>query len=169
MKEVLNLLNSMVADRIISDYALFGAVAQMRYTEAVSTLDADVLVSLPSDAGLDVLSGIYNYCKSRGYQPEGEAILVGDWPVQFIPVFSPLSEEALRNSERDVMDGVPVRVVSADYLAAMALSVGRSKDHLRILSLIEAGAVSTDSISAIAARHGLDVKWCEFKRKFINA
>lgn len=27
---------------IIEDYALFGAAAQMRYTEAVATLDADV-------------------------------------------------------------------------------------------------------------------------------
>ena len=32
--------------------ALFGAVAQMRYTEPVATLDADVLIDLPPHAVL---------------------------------------------------------------------------------------------------------------------
>lgn len=36
MKQVAQLLNDMVADGVIDGYAVFGAVAQMRYTEAVS-------------------------------------------------------------------------------------------------------------------------------------
>jgi len=31
---------------VVTEYALFGAIAQMRYTEPVVTLDADVLVAL---------------------------------------------------------------------------------------------------------------------------
>jgi hypothetical protein len=65
---------------VIADYALFGAAAQMRYTEAVATLDADVLVAVPSPDRLDVLSPIYEYCRTRGYAPEGEAVRVGAWP-----------------------------------------------------------------------------------------
>ncbi len=42
------LLNVMCGEHVITDYALFGAVAQMRYTEPVATLDADVLVATPS-------------------------------------------------------------------------------------------------------------------------
>jgi hypothetical protein len=51
---------------VIQQYALFGAVAQMRYSEAVATFDADVLVAVPAPERLDVLSGIYEFCASRG-------------------------------------------------------------------------------------------------------
>lgn len=168
MKKVVTLLNSMVADQVIKGYALFDAVAQMRYTEAVATLDADVLVSLPSDGGPDVLSPVYRYCESRGYRPEGEAIRVGDWPVQFIPVYNSLSEEALREAEPDEFEGVPVRVVRANYLAVIALSVGRHKDYLRILALLDSGFADRKTISEIASRHGLAGAWEQFKEKFVN-
>ena len=45
MDKVTRLLHDMVEAGIITDYAVFGAVAQMRYTEAVVTLDADILVA----------------------------------------------------------------------------------------------------------------------------
>ena len=48
MKELAQLLNEMRQVGVIREYALFGAAAQMRYTEPVATLDADVLVAVPS-------------------------------------------------------------------------------------------------------------------------
>ena len=48
MKELAQLLNDMRDAGVILNYALFGAVAQMRYTEPVATLDANVLVAVPS-------------------------------------------------------------------------------------------------------------------------
>jgi len=125
---VARLLNAMVQAGIITNYAVFGAVAQMRYTEAVATFDADILVAVPRPDVLDVLTPIYEFCQARGYRPEGEAIRVGDWPVQFIPAFSPLTEAAMRDAENGDVDGVVLRVVRADYLAVIALSVGRAKD-----------------------------------------
>ena len=62
MDKVAVLLNEMVEQGIISDYAVFGAVAQMRYTEAVVTLDADILVAVAEPDKLDVLSPIYAFC-----------------------------------------------------------------------------------------------------------
>ena len=56
MKAVAECLNEMKSAGVVKDYALFGAVAQMRYAEPVATLDADVLVALSADSGLDVLS-----------------------------------------------------------------------------------------------------------------
>ena len=55
MQKVAQLLRDMMSAGVIADYAVFGAVAQMRYTEAVSTMDADISVSVPS------------YCTSRGF------------------------------------------------------------------------------------------------------
>ncbi|OGP21761.1 MAG: hypothetical protein A2038_04930 [Deltaproteobacteria bacterium GWA2_57_13] len=151
MKEVAQLLNEMRASGVIIDYALFGAAAQMRYTEPVATLDADVLIALPSPEGL-----------------EGEAVRVDAWPVQFIPVFSPLTRHALVQAETADFEGVPFRVVRADYLAVIALSVGRSKDFTRILGLLESGSVSGEEIARLAERHDLLEAWKRFEARFLN-
>ena len=166
MDEVARLLNDMVRDGVITQYAVFGAVAQMRYTEAVATFDADILVAVPDEQSLDLLSPIYAFCRSRGYNPDGEAILVGDWPVQFIPAFSALTEEALQEAEDGEVDGVPLRVVSAAYLTVIALSVGRAKDLARIVALRDAGACSDDMIAGLAAKHELTDVWAHFLERF---
>lgn len=168
MKTVVELLNSMKKTGVIRDYAIFGAIAQMRYTEPIATMDADVLVLLPGEAGLDALGPIYRFCEARGYSPRGEAIQVGDWPVQFIPTFSPLTEEAVREAETGEIEGQPVRVVDATHLAVLALSVGRAKDHARILALLEAGATDRPQIATLAERHGLAAKWQTFTRRFLD-
>jgi len=166
MDKVAGLLSDMVKAGVIKDYAVFGAVAQMRYTEAVATLDADILVAVPEPDALDLLSPIYAFCRERGYQPDGEAIRVGDWPVQFIPAFSKLTEDAIREAETGDVEGVPLRVVRADYLAVIALSVGRAKDFARILALRESGTVTDKEISALANHHDLTAEWQSFLGKF---
>ena len=168
MKEVAQLLNAMRAAGVISEYALFGAVAQMRYTEPVATLEADVLVAVPLPASLDVLTPIYDFCAARGYELEGEAIQVGAWPVQFIPVFSALTQDALQQADAVEFEGVPIRVVRADYLAVIALSVGRAKDFTRILALLEAGSVTPEGMGSLAGRYGLSDAWQRFKTRFLN-
>ena len=162
------LLNGMRDAGVISDYALFGAAAQMRYTEALATLDADVLVAVPSPDRLDVLGPLYDYCRTRGYEPEGEAVRVGAWPVQFVPVFSDLTREAVSAAETADFEGVPFRVVGADYLAVIALSVGRAKDMARVLALLESGAVSAEAVRDLAHRHGLQDGWTRFRSRFLD-
>ena len=162
------LLNEMQRAGVIRNYALFGAVAQMRYTEPVATLDADVLVAVPAADRLDALSGIYEFCAARGYRPEGEAIRVGAWPAQFVPAFSPLTEEAMEQAATADFEGVALRVVRADHLAVIALSVGRAKDFSRILALLESGSASRESIGRLAARHGLAEAWQRFESRFLN-
>ena len=93
----------------------------------------------------------------------------GSWPVQFLPVFSPLTREALELAETAEFEGVPFRVVSARHLAIIALSVGRAKDHLRILALLEANAVTRAELAELAARHGLVEHWKRFVGRFLDA
>jgi hypothetical protein len=168
MREVAALLNSMRDARVINDYALFGAAAQMRYTEPVATLDADILVDLPPSSRLDLLAPIYDFCRSRGLSPIGEAIQVGEWPVQFIPVFDTITREALLTAETVDFEGLPFRVVRADYLAVIALSVGRPKDAARIIALLDSGNVGRAEVQSIAKRHGLGEKWTAFERRYLN-
>jgi len=168
MKEVAQLLNAMCATGVISEYALFGAIAQMRYTEPVGTLDAHVLVAVPLQDSPEVLTPIYEFCGARGYAPEGEAVRVGAWPVQFIPAFSTLTRDALQEADAVAFEAVPFRVVRADYLAVIALSVGRAKDLTRILALLEGGSVTPEGIGSLAERYGLSDAWQRFQRRFLN-
>jgi hypothetical protein len=162
------LLNEMRAAGVIDEYALFGAAAQMRYTEAVATLDADVLVSVTHSERLDILTPIYEFCADHGFVPEGEAIQIGVWPVQFVPVFNQLTREALEKADIADFEGVPFRVVRAAYLAVIALSTGRAKDFARILALLESGSVSQDEIESLAQCHGFLEAWIRFKTRFLD-
>jgi hypothetical protein len=168
MKELAQLLNDMQVAGVINNYALFGAMAQMRYTEAVATLDADVLVAVASPDRMDVLAEVYEFCTRRGFSPEGEAIRVGAWPTQFVPVFSPLTREAMEQADTADFEGVPLRVVRADYLAVIALSAGRAKDFARILALFESGSVTRNEVARLAARHGLAEAWGRFETRFAD-
>lgn len=158
----------MMAAGVICDCAIFEAMAQMRYTEPVATLDADVLVAVPSPEKPGLLRPIYEFCASHAYHAEGEAIRVGAWPVQFIPAYSPLTQEALEHAEPADFEGVALRVVRADYLAAIALSVGRAKDFTRIMGLLESGNLRRNQLETLSRRHGLQKAWKQFEARFRN-
>lgn len=168
MRELAQLLNEMRSTGVVLQYAVFGAAAQMRYTEPVATLDVDVLLALPDENRLDALAPIYEFCAERGHPAAGEAIQVGAWPVQFVPVFSSLTREALERAVEADFEGAPLRVVRAEHLAAIALSVGRAKDFARILALLESGSVGREAIQAVAARHGLAEAWRRFQNRFLD-
>ncbi len=168
MKEIAELMRNMLDAGVVTNYALFGATAQMRYTGPVATLDADVLVSVPSPENLDLLAPIYAFCASKGHMPEGEAVRVGQWPLQFIPAFSPLTREAMEQADTVDFEGIPLRVVRAEYLAVIALSVGRAKDLARILALLESKSVTPAAIGELARKHGLADAWKRFQERLMS-
>lgn len=169
MIEIVRVLNDMMKDGIIKNYAVFGAVAQMRYTEAVVTMDVDILIDLKDHPNsLAVLTPLYEYCHTKGYEPEGEAIRIGEWPAQFIPAYDRLTTDAVNNADESDLDGVAVRVVRADYLAVIALGVGRIKDFMRILALIESKAVSEEEIQVLAQKYDLTDQWSRYRKRFLN-
>ena len=168
MRRTIELLNEMIDSGVIESYAIFGAVAQMRYTEAVMTMDVDVLVILPDSNPFVILTPIYDFCKKKGYFPEGEAVKIEEWPVQFIPAFDDLSEAAMRDALEDDFEGIPVRVVAPDYLAVMALKLGRTKDKLRIEALLNAQATTIVEIEKLATKFNLIAKWQNFTEKYLN-
>ncbi len=168
MKDAAALLNRMRQAGVILDYAVFGAIAQMRYTEAVATVDVDVLVAVPEPDRLDLLGPIYQFYRESGYEPDGEAVRVGAWPVQFVPVFNAITEHALANAEAADFEGAELRVVSAAYLAVIALSVGRAKGIARVVALLESGAVSRNEVAEVAEREGIADRWHWFAARFVD-
>ena len=81
----------MVADGVVENYAIAGAVGAIFYVEAFSTKDLDVLVPM-SEARIVIELPEFEYLKGRGYTDfENEGIVVEGWPVQSFPQQPPSS------------------------------------------------------------------------------
>ena len=170
MKATLQVINQMVADKVIDNYAIGGAVAAIAYLEPFLTQDVDVFMSFSTtSSGLIVSPApIYEYFSSRGYNAEREYIRIEGWLVQFLPTEKPLYAEALASAITRDVDGVPVRVFSAEHLMAIALDTGRAKDHARLVQFVEAGVFEPATLHAILQRHALVDKWSRFEQRFLQ-
>lgn len=168
MKTTLAVINQMQADGIIGKYAIGGAVGATFYLEPAATLDIDIFVSLQQTGALLSLSPIYDYLTARGFKAEGEYIVIGGWPVQFLPPGNALVAEALAQAVETDLEGVPAWVMTAEHLAAIALQTGRAKDHNRLLQFVENGTLVADKLDGILSRHGLLAKWEQFGDKFLK-
>ena len=170
MKETLETINRMQADGVIEKYAIGGAVGATLYLDPVATLDIDVFVVIPPLKGspLVSLTPIYEYLKKAGCQIQGEYIVIGSWPVQFLSPGSALEEEAVNESISAEVKGVRTWVMKAEHLVAIALQTGRAKDHGRILHFLERNAVDLDKLNQLLERHSLIWKWQNFKKRYLN-
>lgn len=135
MKKTLEILNKLVAENIINDYAIGGAMGAMFYTEAVTTMDLDVFVLFQDNSDLIPLAPVYNKLKEWGYSPdenEKECVSIEGTPVQFLPAYNILLQEALSTARAFDYQGVTTKVMLAEYLAAICVDTGRMKDKLRV-------------------------------------
>jgi hypothetical protein len=158
IKKTFTVLNQMVADSAIENYAVGGAIAAVFYVEAFSTEDLDVFMPAPEDRFIIEVPGL-DYLKARGYTTfEKEEIVVEGWPIQFIPATTSLEREAYLNAQILNMDEVPVRVALPEHLVAIMLSVGRPKDIARIKMFLSQEAVKFEALEDVIDRHGLSEK-----------
>ncbi len=170
LADVFVIVNRMQADGVIGRYALGGAVAATFYMEPVATVDVDIFVAFPPREGSRLLSSqpIFDYLTAGGHSIDGEYVVISGWPVQFLPPTGPLLEEAMARAEEIDVEGVPVRVITAEHLAAVALETGRAKDHARLVQLVESGVLHTGVLDEILRRHDLVDAWRAFLRRFLE-
>jgi len=151
---VLRAANDLVAARLIADWALGGALAAIYYVEPFTTYDADIFF-IPIDKGLTAgIPAIYAHLQAQGCQVEREHLLVGGFPVQFLAAHG-LTEEAVREAEQFDYEGVSAKVFRAEYIVAIAASVGRSKDKARIEQLLQEVDLDKTKLENILQRHKL--------------
>ena len=168
MKETFSIINQMVADGAIENYAVAGAIGAMFYVEPFSTEDVDVFVLTPEDRLVIELPG-WEYLRERGYNEiRKEGIVVEGWPVQFMPVNNPLEREAYLNAQDLDHDGISVRVVLPEHLVAIMLKVGRLKDLARVEMFLRQNEIDIEALEDVLRRHDLSDKWAEFKSRFVN-
>lgn len=156
----------MVKDGVIEQYAIGGAVAAVFYIEPINTNDLDVFFHVTDPkVGLEVLAPLYKYLSALGYKGQREAIDIEGWPVQFLPVFNPLLEEAVAQAREVRFQRTKTRVMQAEHLVAIMLQTGRPKDHARIVQFMEHEVVDQERLADILTRHGLIEKWKKFNRQ----
>jgi hypothetical protein len=164
VKRTLEVLNDLEAEKVFSRYAIGGAMAATFYTEPLLTFDLDVFVLLgPSAGGLISLAPVYEALRARGYKEEEECVLIEGVPVQFLPAYNPLIEEAVQQAREVDYEKIPTRVLSPEYLAAICVQTGRDKDRERIRILREQAKLDVPKLSEILRRYKLDEKWKQWR------
>jgi hypothetical protein len=156
MKDAVLALNRLVADGVIDDYAIGGAVGASFFVDALQTEDVDAFVFLPGlSSGLALLTPVYEALVKLGGVVEREYVRFGSWPLQILTDATPLLGEAIRDAVEVEFDGVPTRVFRAEYLCAVALQTGRAKDYLRVSMFLEQEAVDRVKLAEVVERYGL--------------
>ena len=168
MKKTLEIINELKEQRLIKDYAIGGAIGALRWTEPFFTRDLDILIILYQEIKekeLIFLTPIYEYLKNRGCQWEGQWIIIGGVPVDFI-VADKLATEAIENASQTEYDNVEVKVVVPEYLIALFLKAGREKDMMKIEMLLRETEIDIEKLDNILNRYGLIDKFVKFKEKY---
>ena len=116
MKSALAVLNELEAQGLLGRYAIGGAMGAMFYVEPVATYDLDIFVVLPaSHGGLITRTPLYDALHRRGYEPKAECVMIEGVPVQFLPAYNALAEEALLQARNVDVEGVPTRVLRIEH------------------------------------------------------
>lgn len=160
MQATLQVLNELERQDILTRYAIGGAVGAIFYMEPFLTYDLDVFLTLPQTAGgLLTLAPLYEALRARGYLAEGECVLIEGMPVQFLPAYNPLLEEALAEARETPYAQTLTRVLRPEHLVAIMLQTGRDKDRQRFSTFLQEAALDSHYLQAVLDRHRLSERF----------
>lgn len=167
MEAVCDVLESLLTEGVISRYAIGGATAAGFHGEPLATRDIDVFVFLepPSGSLLVTLEPLFSRLAALGFREfDEEGLLVHGFPVQFLSASPGLEEDAVAGAKVLEWEDHRIRVMTPEYLAAIALRVGRPKDRARLVYLASLPSFDRQRFAEVAVRHGLWERWLEWSR-----
>ncbi len=161
-------IEAALRDGVILRYGVGGAIGALVYIEAVATEDVDVFIAVDPSARsvLDPFRAVYDYFLGRGARWEGEHLVIGGWPVHFLPSTGPLMDDALANTRRTAVDDLVISVLSLEHLAAVALETNRGKDRARLEQIWTSGELDRERFLALVQRFGLSERWEKVREFF---
>lgn len=158
MKKTLQVINNMVKDGIISDYAIGGSIGVMVYTEPFFTKDVDIFIYPQcTPSGIVHLVDIYQYLKSKNYRMRGQYFVIEGAVVDFVPVYNRLTEDALNDSIKIDYSDIKINVFRPEYLIAIAIQTGRPQDAEKVRKLTTLSNTKIDNklLARILKKHNL--------------
>ncbi len=170
MRETLMKINTLLGEKIIDRYAIGGSIAALFYIEPTVTYDLDILVILHCEAQtLEPLKDIYAWAHRNSYEIKAEHIIIEGIPVQFLPVYKPLIEEAVERANEKTFDGVKTFVVGPEFLIAIMMDVNRPIDRERALRFFKTyKELDVTLLENIIDKFQLNKNYNSFKEKFVN-
>jgi hypothetical protein len=165
MQAVCDVLERLITEGVIQNYALGGATAAGFHGEPLATRDIDVFVFFETgtNSPLVSLSPLFTCLKAWGFDKfEEEMLLIHDYPVQFLMASSRLETESMQNALVMDWDQHRIRVMRAEHLAALALTVGRPKDRARVVYLVNLPQFDHAQFRNILHQHQLTEKWIQW-------
>ncbi|MEO6845884.1 MAG: hypothetical protein ABI443_01160 [Chthoniobacterales bacterium] len=166
-KKAIEVINQLVADKVIAKYAIGGAVGALFYLEPTNTEDIDVFIHLEPIAGslLVTIDPLLKKLEALGYSEwENDKIVIEGWPVQFLPAATLLEIDALESAiKHELEPGLITYALMPEFLMAIALACGRPKDKVRLEQFEHQNAYDPDTLHRILIKHSLDQKWENFK------
>jgi hypothetical protein len=164
MKKTLHVLNDLKKKGIINEYAIGGGMGAVFYIEPILTYDLDVFIMTRAEADMQPLAALYRYLKKKGYPPRQEQVIIEGIPVQFLPAFNELLNEAVREARKITYQGTETRIMSVEHLMAIMLQTGRAKDRERLFKVLEEADIDQVKLARILKRFGLQEKFKQWKR-----
>lgn len=165
MQAVCDILEQLLQEGVLKQYAIGGATAAGFHGEPLATRDIDVFVFIdpPPDQMQVTLSPVFSRLKELGFDEfEEEGILIHGFPIQFLSASPGLESEAIESASVVEWDNHRMRVMNPEHLAALALTVGRPKDRARLVYLAELPNFDHSSFLEILKRYGLTQRWQEW-------
>jgi hypothetical protein len=157
LRDVFRTLAEMRTAGVIADYAIGGATAVLFYAEPTRTFDVDVFVTLPGQASGTHMSldPVYAWAIERGLTVQDEHVMIEGVPVQLLPAYNALLEQAVADARVHDYEGVPARVVGPEHLVALALDAGGARRRERAWQLLESAEVDRARIRGLLEEHGI--------------
>lgn len=167
MEQTLNIINLMQQEGLFTAYAIGGGIAALFYIEPITTFDLDIFVILPESAEpLISLAPLYTWLEKQGYRPQHEQVIIEGIPVQFIPVYNDLVNDAVRHAIEQQYGNISTRVLGAEYLIAIMLQTYRMKDKDRLARFMDEADISRPVLNSILEKHRLQDKFEQFMRVY---
>lgn len=169
MKKTLEQLNKLVEIGLIEKFAIGGGIAHFYYIEPSVTYDLDIMVRIKSvPNNLTPLKEIYEWAEINNFDIKDEHIIVENIPVQFLPEYNPLVEDAVEKATEVLIFDTKTFIIKPEYLMAIMLQTNRSKDRERLLLFLEQTDYDPSLFEEILVKFNLIESYAKFRKKYID-
>jgi len=164
-ENIIDLLNDLKKNKLISDYVLGGSVALTYYTQPnIPTNDIDIFITPKNNSTIFNISPIYDYLKNNyGAIEQKEWIEINGIPIQFLSPDIGLHGEAFKNAQKKKSGGKEFKIFSLEYLIAIMLLLSNKKYKARLEQLIDENNFDIKKLEPILKKYNLLHKWNKLK------